>query len=63
MKETLAKAGRGLDIKLSEVDVSLDRELEARFGEDVPVVFVNGRFAFNHRASEVALRSRLLSED
>jgi hypothetical protein len=60
MKEALARAGRGLDVRLREVDVSRDDELEARFGEDVPVLFVNGRFAFKHRASEEDLRSRLL---
>jgi glutaredoxin len=62
MKEALARAGRGLDVRLSEVDVSRDDELEARFGEDVPVVFVNGRLAFKHRAAEEDLRIRLLSE-
>jgi glutaredoxin len=62
MKEHLAKAARGLEIRLSEVDVSVDGDLEARFGEDVPVLFIEGKLAFKHRASEEDLRRRLLSQ-
>ena len=38
------RAGR--EFKLSEVDVSLDPVLHARYGERIPVVVVNGVEAF-----------------
>jgi glutaredoxin len=62
MKASLVRVSEGLDVALSEVDVSKDPELEERFGNDVPVLFVNGSKAFKHRASERDLRRRLLRE-
>lgn len=37
-----------LPVTLHEIDVDLDPELQARFTNDVPVVYVNGREAFRH---------------
>jgi glutaredoxin len=62
MKGVFLRASKGLDVALSETDVSKDPELERRYGNDVPVLFVNGSKAFKHRASERELRRRLLSE-
>jgi 4a-hydroxytetrahydrobiopterin dehydratase len=38
-----------LPIDLHEIDVDGDPGLQARFGEDVPVIYVAGREAFRHR--------------
>jgi glutaredoxin len=62
MKEALFEAARGLEIRLREVDISRDSELEERFGNDVPVLFVNGSKAFKHRATVQELRLRLRRE-
>jgi hypothetical protein len=59
MKEALSQATRGLEIRLREVDISQDRELESRYGDDIPVLFVNGTKAFKHRATVQELRLRL----
>jgi len=37
-----------LPVTLHEIDVDLDSALQARFTNDVPVVYVNGREAFRH---------------
>ena len=37
-----------LPVTLHEIDVDLDPELQARFTNDVPVVYVNGHEAFRH---------------
>jgi 4a-hydroxytetrahydrobiopterin dehydratase len=37
-----------LPVTLHEIDVDLDPDLQARFTNDVPVVYVNGREAFRH---------------
>jgi hypothetical protein len=62
MKEALQEASKGLDVRLTEVDISLDDELSARFANDIPVLFVNGSKAFKHRATVQSLRRRLLLE-
>jgi glutaredoxin len=59
MKEALSQATRGLEVRLREVDISRDRELESRYGDDIPVLFVNGTKAFKHRATVQELRLRL----
>jgi hypothetical protein len=62
MKAALAEAARGIEIRLREVDISQNRELESRYGQDIPVLFVNGSKAFKHRASVPELRLRLRRE-
>jgi glutaredoxin len=59
MKAAIEDAARGLDVRLREVDISDDPELESRYGNDIPVLFVNGAKAFEHRASVQELRARL----
>jgi hypothetical protein len=44
---------------VEQVDISVDVGLEAEFGQEIPVLFINGRKAFKYRASEAALRRRL----
>jgi hypothetical protein len=62
MKAALAEAARGLEIRLREVDISGSFELESRYGNDIPVLFVNGFKAFEHRATIEELRERLRQE-
>jgi glutaredoxin len=62
MKHAIAEAARGIDVELREVDVSRDPELESRYGHDIPVLFVNGRKAFKHRATVAEIRKRLRRE-
>jgi glutaredoxin len=59
MKDVLARATRGLPVEVSEVDISTDLALEERHGQDIPVLFIDGRKAFKHRVSERELRKRL----
>jgi len=62
MKKALFEAAGGLEIRLREVDISRDSELESRYGNDIPVLFVNGSKAFKHRATVQELRLRLRRE-
>jgi hypothetical protein len=59
MKAALVDAACGLEIRLREIDISEDPDLEARYGNDIPVLFVNGSKAFEHRATVEELRKRL----
>ncbi len=62
MKAVLERARLGLDVQLSEVDISQDPELQTRYGWDIPLLFVNGHKAFKYRATENEMRRRLLRE-
>ncbi len=62
MREILEPVARQLSCSVAEIDISGDAELEARFGNEIPVLFVNGRKAFKYRLTERALRKRLRAE-
>jgi glutaredoxin len=48
--------------RLQRVEIDGDPALEAQFGIEVPVLFVNGRKAFKYRCSARELRKRLERE-
>lgn len=49
LKATLAPLLEEFGVALQEVDVDTDPKLQSRFGEEVPVVFLNGRLVAKHR--------------
>ena len=51
---------RRVAFALEVVDIDSDPELVARFGEEVPVVFVNGRKAFKYRVDAARLERLIL---
>ena len=59
MKAVVAAVQSDSTFTLTEVDISTQLELETRFGQEVPVLFVNGRKAFKYRVTAGALRRRL----
>lgn len=59
MKAILEHVRSDVPFELNEVDVTSDPELEARFGQEIPVLFVNGRKAFKFRTTERKVRLRL----
>ncbi len=63
MKQALKQASRGLDVQLRETDIDTDERLVARYGNDIPVLFVDGSKAFKHRATVRELKKRLLMAD
>jgi len=42
------------------IDIGGNPDLEARFGDEIPVLFINGRKAFKYRVTRDKLRARLL---
>ena len=54
-KQVLRDAG----VAFSEVDIDTDPALHARYNEEVPVVFIDGRKAFKYRVDPRELRRRL----
>jgi glutaredoxin len=56
-----AAAEAGVAIALDEIDISTDPNLELKYGEQIPVLLVNGKKAAKYRVSQVELR-RLLTD-
>ena len=59
MKSMLGRVRGEYPLTISEIDISGDPVLHARFAEEVPVLFLDGRKAFKYRVSEAALRRKL----
>ena len=57
--DLVLRDGGGIPVTLREVDISRHPDLEAAYGEQIPVLLVNGRKAFKFRVTEEALRERL----
>ena len=47
---------------IKRIEIDGDPALEARFGTEVPVLFVNDRKAFKYRCTPAELRQRLARE-
>jgi glutaredoxin len=47
---------------MKRVEIDRNPELEAQFGLEVPVLFINGRKAFKYRCTARELRKRLKHE-
>jgi glutaredoxin len=54
MKTTIERAVERstLDVRIEEIDISADADLEARYGTEIPVLLVNGQKAAKYRISE-----------
>lgn len=62
MKDIVRSLAREFGCETHEIDIGGQPDLEARFGEEIPVLFVNGRKAFKYRLTERELRQRLRTE-
>ena len=47
-------------LAIEEIDISTDRDLEVRYGAEIPVLFVDGRKAAKYRVGEEELTRILL---
>jgi glutaredoxin len=53
------RLGGEFSLRLTELKVDADPALAARYGADVPVLFIDGRKAVKFRTTEPALRRKL----
>jgi glutaredoxin len=65
MKTTIERAVErsALDVRVEEIDISTDADLEARYGTEIPVLLVDGKKAAKYRISEFELARLLRSRD
>ena len=57
-KEVIERVGRRFPFALSVINIETDPELEKLYGEQIPVVFINGNKAFKYRVDEAELEKR-----
>jgi hypothetical protein len=62
MRAVVEAVGREVEISLAVVDVDGDPKLLRAYGDEVPVLAVNGEKAFAVRVDAPALRARLARE-
>jgi glutaredoxin len=59
MKAVIKNVAANLPLEINEIDVDGSSELQAKFGNEVPVLFVNGRKAFKYRVTAAELTRKL----
>lgn len=59
MKDVVRRVSRKIPIDLDEIDIDGLPELRDEFGNEVPLLFIDGRKAFKYRVTEKALANRL----
>ena len=59
MKAVIERIGQELPLALDEIDISVDPDLERRYGDQIPVLVVDGRRVAKYRISEQDLRRSL----
>jgi hypothetical protein len=56
MKAVVDRVTRGTPARIDIIDISNDRQLESRYGLEIPVLLVDGRKAAKYRVTEDELR-------
>ncbi len=59
MKHAIRQASEKIPVNLEEIDVDGSAELQAKYGDEVPVLFIDGKKAFKYRVTAKELRKRL----
>jgi glutaredoxin len=59
MKDAIREVAAKVPLELEEIDVDSSMELKKQFGDQIPVLFIDGRRAFKHKVTAKALRKRL----
>jgi glutaredoxin len=58
-KDVIERVAGRVPISLRVINVEDDPQLEAAFGTEIPVVFVNGHKAFMYRVDEAKLEKKV----
>jgi glutaredoxin len=59
MKAALSEVAARVPFTLEEIDIDTSAELRKQFGDEVPVLFINGRKAFKYRLTTAELERGL----
>ena len=59
MKDTIRQVAAKIPLDLEEINVDSSAQLKDQFGEEVPVLFINGRKAFKYGVTAKELERRV----
>lgn len=59
MKAVIRQVAAATPLDIVEIDIDTSGELQALYGDQVPVLFIDGRKAFKYRATAKQLAKRL----
>ena len=59
MKTVIWQVASRVDLQLKEIDVDTSPELQERYGQEVPVLFIDERKAFKYRVTRKELEKKL----
>jgi glutaredoxin len=57
-KEVIERVGRRFSFALFIINIETDPELEKLYGDQIPVVFINGNKAFKYHVDEAELEKK-----
>jgi hypothetical protein len=63
MKAVVRPVAERFNFTLRELDVDSSAELQERYGNEVPVLLINGRKAFKYRVTAKELENRFRKEE
>lgn len=61
MKTVIRQVAERTPLAVQEIDIDCSADLKQKYGEEVPVLFINGRKAFKYRLTAKQLAARLKS--
>jgi glutaredoxin len=61
MKTVIRQVAQRTPLDLEEIDIDSSADLKQKYGEEVPVLFINGHKAFKYRLTARQLTVRLKS--
>ena len=61
MKTVIRQVAERTPIEIEEIDIDSSADLKQKYGEEVPVLFINGRKAFKYQVTARQLAARLKS--
>lgn len=59
MKAVIDEIAAKIPVEIDEIDIDQSIELRAQFGEEIPVLYIDGRKAFKFRVTTKQLETRL----
>ena len=61
MKTVVRQVAERTPIEIEEIDIDSSADLKQKYGEEVPVLFINGRKSFKYQVTARQLAARLKS--
>ena len=58
-KDVIERVQRRFGFAVRVIDIETDPDLERAYGEEIPVVFINGNKAFKYRVAEAELEKKV----